>query len=75
MCLTTFSDEYNPPMNAVQLMVSKVLMFHENIKLLPSGDCYELSQCNNDPTEHIMLVLVGLPVRNQPDLVEISKED
>ena len=28
MCLTTLNDEYNPPMKAVQLMVSNVVMFH-----------------------------------------------
>ena len=43
MWLTTFSDEYNPPRNIVQIMVSKALMFHENSELLPSGDFYDLS--------------------------------
>ena len=75
MCLTTLSDESNPPLKSVQLMVSKVLMFHENTELLPSSDCYDLYTGNNDPTKHITLVLVGIPVRNQPDLVEVTKED
>ena len=75
MCLTTLSDEYIPPKNSVQLMVSKFLIFHENTELLPFGNCYDLSSGNNDPTEHIMLVLVGIPVRNKPELVEVAKED
>ena len=53
-------------------MVSKSLMIHENTELLPSGDCYDLSPGNNDPTEHIMLVIFGIPVRNQPDLLEVA---
>ena len=75
MCLTTLSDEYNLPLNSVQLMVSKVLMFHENTELLPSGDCYDLSPGNNESTEHIMIVHVGKSFRNQPNLVEVAKED
>ena len=54
-------------------MVSKVLMFHENRELLPSVDCYDLYLVNYYPTESIMLVLVGIPVRNQPDWVEAEK--
>ena len=46
MCINTFSDDSNPPLNTVQLMVYKVLMFHENIELLPSGDSYFLSLGN-----------------------------
>ena len=72
MCLTTFYDEYNPSLKSVQLMVSKVLMFHKNIDLLPSGDFYDLYPGNNDPTKHITLFLVEVPVRNQPDLVEVA---
>ena len=60
MCLTTLSDESNPNLNAVQLMVSKVLMFHEITELLRSDDCYDLSPGNNEPTEHIPIVLVGI---------------
>ena len=56
-------------------MVSKVLMFHENTELLPSGDYYDLYTVNNDPTKHIMLVLVGIPIINQPNLVEVAKKD
>ena len=75
MCLTILSDESNPPMNAVQLIVSKVLMFHENTELLSSCDCYELSLGDNYPTDNITLVLVGISVRNQPYWVEVEKED
>ena len=74
MCLTTFSDETNTSLKSVQLMVTKVLMFHENTELLPSGDRYDLSLGNNESTKHITPVLVGIPVRNQPDLVKVSKE-
>ena len=73
MCLTKFPDESNPYLNSVQPVVSKVLIFHENTELLPSGDCYDLSSGNNEPTENILLVLVGIPVRKQPELVEVSK--
>ena len=72
MCLTTVADESNPPLNAVQLMVSNVFMFHENIVLLPYGDFYDLSQGRNDPNNHITLVLVGLPVSNQLVWVEVA---
>ena len=75
MYLTTISYEYNPPLNSVQLVVSKVLTFHENTELLPSGDFYDLYTGNNDPTEHITIILVGITIINQPDLVEVAKED
>ena len=75
MCFTTFYNEYNPSPNSVKLMVDKFLTFHENIEVLSSGDFYDLSPVNNEPTEHITLVFVEIPVRNQPNLVEASKED
>ena len=56
-------------------MVSKVLMFHENTELLPSGDCYDLYPGNSDPNERIALVFVGIPVRNQLGYEEVSNED
>ena len=56
-------------------MVSKVLMFHENTELLPSVDCYDLYPGNNKPIEHITIVLVGIPVRNYPDWVEVYQND
>ena len=65
MCITTFSDEYNPTLDTVKLMVSKFLTFHENTELFPCGECYDLSTGNNGPTENITLVLVEIPVRNQ----------
>ena len=55
--------------------LSPVLMFHENTELIPSGDCYDLYPVNNNPNKHIMLVLVGIPVINQPNLVEVAKKD
>ena len=51
-------------MNAVQLVVSEVIMFHENTVLFPSGDSYEISRYNNEPTERITLVLFGIPIMN-----------
>ena len=56
-------------------MVRKVLIFHKITDLLPSGDCYYLSPGNNEPIEHITLVLVGIPVRNQLVWVEVANED
>ena len=63
-CLNNFSYDYNPPLNAVQIMVSEVLMFHENTYMFPSVDSYDISLGNNYPTERITLVLVGVPIRN-----------
>ena len=75
MCLTTFSDESKPLLNAVKLMVSEVLTFHENTKLFPSGDSYNIYLCNNDPTKCITVILVGVPIRNQLGWVEVAKEE
>ena len=61
--------------SAEQLMVSKVIMLHENTELFPSGDYYDISLGNNYPTERITLVLVGIPIRNQLVWVEAAKED
>ena len=74
MCLSNLSDESNPLLNSLQLMVPKVLTFHENTEPLPSRDCYYLYTGNNDPIEHIMLSLVGITVGNQLDLAEVLKE-
>ena len=74
ICITTFYDKSNPTLNTVHLMVSKVLMFHENKELLPSGDWYDLYRGNNDPTEQTTLVLVGVLVRSQLGWVELAKE-
>ena len=72
MCLTNFYDESNPPLNTVKLLVSKALMFHENTELIPSVECYDLYPTNYDPTEHIKLVIFGIPVINKPDWVEVA---
>ena len=72
MCLATFSDDSNPPLNSVQLMVSKVLMFHYNKVILPSSESYDLSPVNNDPNKRITPVLFGIPVRNQIGRVEVA---
>ena len=73
MCLTTFSDDSNPLLNRVKLVVSEVLIFHENIELFPSGDSYDISPGNNYPTKRITLVLVGMPIRNQLGWSEVEK--
>ena len=65
ICLATLSNSSNPLLNAVQLVVSEVLMFHENTELFPSGDSYDISPGNNEPTKHITLVLVVIPTINQ----------
>ena len=62
-------------MNAVQIVVSEVLMFLENTELFPYGDSYDISPGNNDPTERIKLVLVGITIINQLVWVEVLKED
>ena len=50
-------------------------MFHGNTYLFPSGDSYDTSLSNNDPTKRTTLVLVGTPIRNQPGWVEVPNED
>ena len=75
MCITNFSDDYNPLLNEVKLMVSEVLMFHENTELFPSGDSYDISPVNNEPTKRIMIVLVGIPILNQLGWDKVAKED
>ena len=73
MCITTFSVDYKPPLNTVQLMVFGELVLHENTELLPSGYSYELYPGNNDTTVVIMLVLVWIPVNNKLGLAEVAK--
>ena len=75
ICTTNFYDDLNPPLNTVQLMVSKLLMFHENIELLPLADCYELSTGNNESTKHITLVLVRISIINKLEWVLVAKWD
>ena len=70
MRLTSFSDDSNWPLNTVKLVVSEVLLFHENTCLIPSGDSYDFSFVNNGTTEHITLLFVGITFRNQLGWVE-----
>ena len=65
MCIPTFSVESNPHMNTVKLMVFEVLMLQENTELLLFDDSYEVSLGNNDTTEDIKLVLVGMHIINE----------
>ena len=65
MCITTFYDESNPLLNAVQLVVSEVLMFHENTELFPSGDSYDIYSGNNDPTKYITILFFSIHIRNK----------
>ena len=62
-------------MNAVQLMVSEVLTFHENTDLFLSGDYYDISTDDNDPTKRITLIRVAIPIRNQLGWVTAAKAD
>ena len=40
MYIPTLYDDSNELLNTVQLVVSKVLTFHENTELFPSGDIF-----------------------------------
>ena len=53
MWLTIFGFHSNLNLNTVQLTVSKVIIFHENMELLPPGKSYEVSAINIDITEGI----------------------
>ena len=75
MCTRYFFVHSSPPLNTVQLFVLKFLVFRENTELIPSGESYELFPVNNYPNEFITLVLVGLSIRNQLDLVEVDNEN
>ena len=75
MRLTTVSNESNPTLNTLQLMVPKVLMFHKNIELLPSSDFYDLSPDNTEPIDYFALVLVGATPSNQLGWVEVAMEE
>ena len=63
--ITTLSDDSVPPLNTVKLMVSKVLLGHENTYMIPYDDSYDLHSGNNDTTEFITIVPVGISVTNQ----------
>ena len=65
MWLSNFGVHYNPPMNIVQLIVFKVIMFRKNIDLLPTDDSSDISPGNNNLTEGIKIVRVGIPLSNQ----------
>ena len=59
----------------MQLVVSEVLLFLKNTELFPSGESYDVSPDNNDPTKCIMLVFVVIPIINQLGWVEVENED
>ena len=65
MCLTTFYVDSEPTLKTVKLMVSKVIMLHENTELLISSDYYKLSLGNNYLTQGITLILVEISNINQ----------
>ena len=56
-------------------MAYKVLMFHENTEMLPSGDSFDLSLGNDDPTKSITIGLVVIPVINKLLWTELTTED
>ena len=72
MFFNTFSIDSNPPLNTVQLMVFEFLILHENTEMIPSRDSYNLYTGNNDPTEVIMLFIVGVPTINQLGWVQVT---
>ena len=59
----------------MQLIVSEVLMVHENKELFPSDDSYEISTGNNDTMKRTTLVLVRIPIINQLIWAEVAKKD
>ena len=65
---------YKIPMNTVQLIVFKVLMFYENIGLLPSVDSSEISTGNDDPNEGTTLLLVSIYISNKLVYTEVVNE-
>ena len=50
-------------------------MFNENTELLPSGDSSDIYHGNDNTTEGIKPVLVGIPFRNELGWVEVEKKD
>ena len=62
-------------MKLVRLVVSEVLMLHENTEILPSRKSHDLSKGNNDPIKRITLMLVGIAFSNQLGWLEVEKED
>ena len=50
-------------------------LFHENTDLSPSGDSYDISTGNNDPTKRITLILVVIHIINQCGWVTVGKND
>ena len=75
MCLIYFGVYSNQPLNTVKLTVFKDLRFHENTELIPTGKYYGLSIGNNNPTEGLTLVLVGINIINQLGWLEAAKKD
>ena len=50
-------------------------MFHENKDLLPTGDSYDISPGNYDPTEGIGILLIGTYISNKTRWTEVNNED
>ena len=62
-------------LNTVKLMVFNVFMFHENVQFLTSGESYDLSTGNNEPTDGLTIVFLGIPISNQLVWLQVDKED
>ena len=75
MGITFLYVDSKPPLNTVQLMGVETRTLHENTKLPPSIDSYDLYQVNNNTTAVIVIVLVGIPARNKMVWVKITDED
>ena len=56
-------------------MVFEVIMLHEDKELIYFVESYYLSTGNNDPTEVITLVLIGITVINQLFWLETEKKE
>ena len=56
-------------------MVFQIIMLHENTDILPFVYSYDLYPGNNDPTEVIMIVLVGIHAINKLGWTEVANKD
>ena len=65
MWLNNFGIHSKTPLNTLKLTVFEVIIFHENIELLPSCDSSDIYPSNNYTTEGAIIVRVGTPFTNQ----------
>ena len=75
MCIRSFCVHYNPQFDTFQIFVFEVLIFIENMDMIPPGEYYDLSLGNYHPTEGITLVLVGIYLRKKLIWMKLENED